>query len=101
MRKGGSDAPKVFSFHRFSTPEQAHGDSERRQVAAAEGFARSRGLQFDETLLADRGVSGFHGTHRKEGALGQFLAAVESGKVAAGSTLVVENLDRLGRENVI
>jgi DNA invertase Pin-like site-specific DNA recombinase len=37
----------------------------------------------------------------KSGALGVFLAAVESGKVPSGSVLVVEGLDRLSRAEPI
>lgn len=95
-------APKVFSYIRFSTPEQAMGDSERRQLAEAEDFARRKGLKLDDSLrMTDRGLSGFRGEHRKRGALRAFLENVESGQVPAGSILLVENLDRLGREGVV
>jgi DNA invertase Pin-like site-specific DNA recombinase len=51
--------------------------------------------------LTDAGVSAFRGQHAAKGALGQFLAAVESGSITRGSTLIVESLDRLSRENVL
>lgn len=89
----------AYSYMRFSTPEQSMGDSERRQLEAAKRFAERKGLQLDDTLgLTDRGLSGYHGTHRKKGALGRFLEAVQSGRVKSGSVLIVENIDRLGRE---
>jgi DNA invertase Pin-like site-specific DNA recombinase len=91
--------PRVFSYIRFSTPEQAMGVSEARQLDDAKKFAAERGLPFDETL-ADRGLSGLRGTHRKKGALGRFLQRVKAGDVPRGSILVVENVDRLGREGV-
>jgi DNA invertase Pin-like site-specific DNA recombinase len=90
---------RVFSYVRFSTPEQALGRSEARQLEVAKKFAEERGLPFDETL-ADRGRSGFHGVHRKKGVLGQFLQRAKAGDVPPGSFLVVENVDRLGREGV-
>lgn len=98
-----SDAePKVYSYLRFSRPEQSEGDSEDRQLRAVEAFAERKGLQLDKKLsLADRGLSGFHGTNRKKGALGAFLKLVEAGEIAPGSILVVENIDRLSREGVI
>lgn len=99
MRKS---TPRVYSYARFSTPEQAKGDSERRQDERATIYANKIGLPFDKALhMIDRGLSAYHGAHRKKGALGQFLKSVESGEVPKGSILVVENIDRLGREEVL
>jgi DNA invertase Pin-like site-specific DNA recombinase len=53
--------------------------------------------------LRDEGVSAFKGKHRENPdthALASFLAAVKSGRVPAGSFLVVESLDRLSREKI-
>lgn len=91
---------KVYSYIRFSTPEQAMGDSERRQLELAKEFAARKKLQLDESLR-DEGLSGYHGTHRKKGVLGKFLKRIEDGKIPRGSILVVENIDRLGREDVM
>lgn len=91
---------KAYSYTRFSSPEQARGDSLRRQVAAAEAWANARGLNLDERLT-DSGLSAYRGAHRERGALGAFLAAVEAGTIARGSTLIVESLDRLSREDVL
>ena len=53
----------------------------------------------DETLtLHDAGVSAYRGAHRKKGALGTFLKAIEQDKVEPGSALLVENWDRFTRE---
>lgn len=92
--------PKVYSYIRFSTPEQARGDSLRRQLADAEAWCAERGLVLDDTLR-DLGVSAYHGANRTTGALRKFLELVEDGKVERGSYLVVESLDRLSREAVI
>ena len=94
------DEPKVYSYIRFSTPEQAMGDSERRQVENAQKWAKAKGHTFDESLQADRGVSGWSGAHRKKGNLGKFLARVEAGEVPRGSILVVEEIRRLTREGI-
>jgi DNA invertase Pin-like site-specific DNA recombinase len=93
---------KVFSYVRFSTPQQSEGDSERRQIDAGRAWAERNGYRLDETLRMTDKLSGYHGHHRKKakGALGKFLRAVEAGSVPAGSILVVENEDRLGREGV-
>lgn len=93
--------PAVYSYIRWSKLEQALGDSERRQVEMTRAFAKTVDLPFDETLqMTDRGLSGYHGVNRKRGALGRFLTMVENRKVAVGSILVVENIDRLSREGI-
>lgn len=93
---------KVYSYTRFSSKEQALGDSERRQIELAKRYAVENGLILDEGLImVDRGLSGYHGTHRKKGAFGLFLQKVQSGEVPIGSVLLVENMDRLGREDVL
>jgi DNA invertase Pin-like site-specific DNA recombinase len=102
MPKDKSTEPRVYSYLRFSTPEQAQGDSERRQLQAAQDYAQRNGLELDDSLrLADRGLSAYKGDHRTKGALGQYLDLVKAGDVPAGSVLVVENIDRLSREGVV
>jgi hypothetical protein len=91
--------PRLYSYLRFSSPEQALGDSEQRQLEDAQRYATAKGLTFDETL-ADKGLSGYHGDHRTKGALGRFLLRVKAGDVPPGSILVIENVDRLSREGV-
>lgn len=92
--------PKAYSYIRFSTPQQLTGDSLRRQLEHSEAWAIQQGLELDDTLR-DLGVSAFKGKNKSEGALGRFIAEVKSGKVASGSTLIVESLDRLSREDVM
>lgn len=93
--------PMVYSYIRFSTPEQIKGDSLRRQTEWSEKYAKERGFVLDDKLkLQDLGLSAYSGAHRDRGALGTFLHLVESGKVAKGSILIVESLDRLSREEV-
>jgi DNA invertase Pin-like site-specific DNA recombinase len=94
------NAPRAYSYIRFSRPEQMRGDSLRRQKAAADDWAKAKGIVIDETLQ-DLGVSGFRGRNRTEGALSKFLALVEEGRIARGSYLILESLDRMSREAVI
>ena len=89
---------KAYSYLRFSTPEQALGDSERRQVEKAEAWAAAKCIPLDKSY-ADRGKSGFKGTNRKRGALGRFLKQIKAGNIPHGSYLLVEDLDRLSREH--
>jgi DNA invertase Pin-like site-specific DNA recombinase len=92
--------PKAYSYLRFSTPEQMKGDLHRRQSTLAQKYATEHHMDLDDTLtFKDLGVSAFRGKNAgEEGQLGAFLAAVETGKVAPGSYLLVESLDRISRE---
>jgi DNA invertase Pin-like site-specific DNA recombinase len=90
-----------YSYIRFSSPQQAAGDSLRRQTEAAADWCKRNNATLDtSTTFRDLGTSAFKGNHRGEGnALGTFLRLVEQGKIAKGSVLLIENLDRLSREN--
>jgi len=90
----------AYSYIRFSTPEQAKGDSHRRQTAAAAAYCAAHGLRLvDDAAYHDLGVSAYRGANLGEtGALGQFLRAVEEGSIPKGATLLVENLDRVSRQ---
>jgi DNA invertase Pin-like site-specific DNA recombinase len=95
----------AYSYIRFSNPEQARGDSLRRQTELRDAWLDRNQVALDSSLtLEDKGVSGFTGRHRTNPdrhALAAFLKAVEAGKVPRGSYLIVENLDRLSREDII
>jgi DNA invertase Pin-like site-specific DNA recombinase len=90
----------AYSYIRFSHPSQIEGDSLRRQTTATEEWCRRNDITLDTSLsLRDLGTSAFRGKHRGDkAALGGFLKLVERGKVPRGSYLVIENLDRLSRE---
>lgn len=99
MAKNGA---RVYSYLRFSDPRQATGSSVDRQLQYAQRWAAEKGLVLDESLsLRDEGLSAYHQRHVKQGALGVFLQAVEDGRIADGSVLVVEGLDRLSRAEPI
>lgn len=92
-----SGKPKAYSYLRFSTPEQAKGDSQRRQSEAAKKYALDHGLDLIDATYHDLGVSAFRGANAETGMLREFLDAVQSGAVERGSWLLIENLDRLSR----
>lgn len=92
--------PKAYSYLRFSRPEQAKGDSTRRQYEAAQRYAAENGLDLDDTLtFRDEGISAYQGKHLETGRLGDFLNEVKSGRVEPGSHLLVESLDRISRQS--
>ncbi|MBD8677554.1 recombinase family protein [Sphingomonas sp. CFBP 13720] len=90
--------PKVYSYSRWSTPEQSKGDSSRRQADAADRWAARHGYQLDLSLsITDEGVSAFRGTNAVDGGLSRFLEACRRGLIEDGSFLLVESLDRISR----
>jgi DNA invertase Pin-like site-specific DNA recombinase len=90
--------PKAYSYVRFSTPEQAEGQSFDRQTTQAQEYAAKHGLELDtELTFQDLGVSAFTGQNAEKGALSAFRLAVLKGDIAAGSHLLIENFDRLSR----
>jgi DNA invertase Pin-like site-specific DNA recombinase len=94
-----SAAPKVYSYTRWSTPEQAKGDSLRRQTEAAAKWAARRGLVLDESLaITDEGRSAYRGGNAEgDAGLSRFLEACRRGLIEPGSFLLVESLDRISR----
>lgn len=92
---------KAISYLRFSTPEQALGNSTERQLKAARDYCARNGLELDENLsIADEGLSGYKGHNVERGSLGHFLNEVRAGKIPAGTALIIENLDRLSRQGI-
>lgn len=93
---------KAYSYVRFSTPSQAAGASRQRQLDKATKYALDHGLTLDTELnMTDLGVSAFRGKNARTGALGGFLEAVEKGYVTRGSYLLLENIDRLSRDDIL
>lgn len=94
----------AYSYIRMSTDIQLKGDSLRRQLEASATYAKEHGLtlidQIGDKKLHDIGQSGFKGQNVKQGMLGYFIAALESGEVPPNSVLLVESLDRLTREKI-
>src|SRR5262249_42977859 len=94
-------SPVAVSYRRFSDPKQRQGDSLRRQKTDTDRWCEQNGVPLDAKLSCkDAGKSAYHGRHRSDkAALGRFLECVKEGKVPRGSFLIVENLDRLSRED--
>jgi hypothetical protein len=86
---------RFFSYIRFSSAAQEEGDSERRQLENASRRAAETKAEFVDAYT-DRGMSGWTGKNR-DGALGEMISDVASGKIRAGDIISVENHDRLTR----
>ena len=94
--------PIAYAYSRYSSEPQGRGDSIRRQKEMVERYLKQHpelelstdtGLQF-----IDQGVSAFTGAHAKKGAFARFLRLVEDGHIESGSYLLVEQFDRLSRQ---
>jgi DNA invertase Pin-like site-specific DNA recombinase len=99
--KDDSKSRTAYSYIRFSRAEQIKGDSQRRQYETTLAYCARNNLVLDETLsLQDLGISAYRSKNATHGALSAFIRAVESGKIPHGSTLIVESLDRLSRDQL-
>lgn len=91
--------PRAFSYLRFSSVEQEKGDSIRRQTNGSQTWCDRNQILLDDSLsLSDFGISAFKGKNVSEGALGEFLEAINRGQVLPGDYLIVESLDRISRQ---
>ena len=87
----------AYVYIRYSTAEQAGGDSKDRQERLAHAYAEKHKLKLSSDVFFDSGVSGYTGKNRDSGELGRFIKLVDSGEIKRGSYLLVESLDRLTR----
>jgi DNA invertase Pin-like site-specific DNA recombinase len=104
MTRQAAAPPAAYSYLRFSSPQQAAGDTLRRQRKLRDDWLARSGAVLDTSLcMTDAGVSAFRGRHRTDDktALGAFLGLVRRGRIPRGSFLIVESLDRLSREGVL
>jgi DNA invertase Pin-like site-specific DNA recombinase len=90
---------KAISYLRWSSPEQAKGDSLRRQLEATQQYCKEHNLVLD-TTIRDEGISAYDKSNLS-GAFGSFLAAVRAGRIQVGTTLIVESFDRMSRAKPI
>lgn len=95
--------PVAIDYLRFSGVRQELGDSRRRQRGLSDAWSERTGVPIDLSL-ADEGVSGLKGLNHSDPeryALAQFLELIEQGRVLPGDYLLLENFDRLSREEEV
>ena len=87
----------AISYLRFSSSKQKKGASYDRQLEATEKYCAQNNLILIDKI-EDKGISGWNEDNLEEtAALGKLLKLIESGKIKKGTTLIVENLDRITR----
>jgi DNA-binding transcriptional MerR regulator len=93
--------PVAHPYARISDPDQRKGGGlERQTTANLAEFARLFGFDLSKRVLVDDGVSAWKGLNASpEHQLGQFLADARKGLIPPGDCLLLENYDRLSRQN--
>lgn len=87
----------AFSYVRFSSLKQRHGDSLKRQTdMVSRWLLQHPDYRLSDASYQDLGRSGFSGAHL-ENAFGRLLAAIENGTIPKGSAVLIEQIDRAGR----
>jgi DNA invertase Pin-like site-specific DNA recombinase len=90
----------LYLYIRYSHEKQEDGSSYDRQLKLAREQFPSFKADANH-IYFDKGKSAYTGEHLEEGgALWQFYNDVDRGTVPEGSTLLVEDLDRLSREGM-
>lgn len=89
--------PKAISYIRFSTGRQSLGSShERQRQAVTRWLEKHPDYTLYDKPYDDLGRSGYSGDH-VDNAFGRLLAAIEDGTIPKGSTILIEQIDRVGR----
>lgn len=86
----------AYIYSRISSKQQTSGVGLDRQLENAKAYCAANNLEIVD-IQADV-ASAFHGKH-VDGNLGAFLDAIKDKLIPVPSALVVESLDRLGREH--
>jgi len=90
----------VYLYIRYSHERQGEGSSYDRQLGMARQHCATL-VEDDKHIYFDAGKSAYKGEHLDDGgALKKFHDNVKSGIVPSGSTLLVEDLDRLSRADM-
>ncbi|EEZ85528.1 hypothetical protein VME_45900 [Vibrio harveyi 1DA3] len=89
----------VILYERFSSLGQKKGDSLVRQSRLCDEWCKKNNGKLINAYV-DEGVSGFKGKHAAVGALSKILSAIENGYIERDTYLLIENLDRLSREEI-
>src|SRR5262245_62560309 len=95
-------APVLHPYCRISDPGQRKGGGlERQTTADLQEFCTRFGFTPSKRVLVDDGVSAFHGLNATPNhELGKFLAEARRGLVKPGDCLLIENWDRLSRQDI-
>jgi DNA invertase Pin-like site-specific DNA recombinase len=86
-----------YSYIRISSKKQEKGKGQKRQNEYAPKLCEREGWVLDQKVIVEIG-SAYRGHNADVGKLAGFLERVQAGEIPVGSVLIIENLDRLSRE---
>ncbi|MFM5339420.1 recombinase family protein [Aeromonas veronii] len=86
----------AYVYGRISSKHQKEGSGLQRQITNALSYCKANG--FNVLDISQDVASAYHARHL-DGPLGVFLQAIKDGHIVVPSALVVESLDRLGRDH--
>jgi DNA invertase Pin-like site-specific DNA recombinase len=99
LTTGIETKPSVaYAYSRFSTVQQATGNSKQRQENFAANWPDAK--KYEIKYLHDAGVSAYTGKNRTIGQFGVYLGMLRSGRLGPKPVLLVENFDRISREEL-
>lgn len=68
-------------------------------MEATEAVCKENGWQLSPTTFRDLGLSAFSAENLKKGDFGIILQLIKEGSISSGSVLILENVDRMSRQN--
>ncbi|WP_417448479.1 recombinase family protein [Idiomarina abyssalis] len=91
--------PKAYTYCRFSSGSQSKGSSIERQIQiAAEWQEKHPEYELSDLRFVDEAKSGYSGENLRY-ELGNILEAIEKRQIRPGDAILVEALDRIGRQD--
>jgi DNA invertase Pin-like site-specific DNA recombinase len=102
MSPHSTTSPILHPYVRISDPSQRKGGGlERQTTADMAEFCRRFGFRQSKRVWIDDGVSAWRGLNATPNhELGKFIAEANRGLIRPGDCLLVENLDRLSRQDM-
>lgn len=91
----------AVSYTRFSHRRQGSGTSIERQEEILAAYREANPDIIPLGDFTDKGISGFRGKHATQGSLGRLLELLHSDKWPQPRMLIIESVDRLGREPIM
>jgi DNA invertase Pin-like site-specific DNA recombinase len=102
MPHHSTTSPVLHPYVRISDPSQRKGGGlERQTTNDLKEFAERFGFTISKHIWVDDGVSAWRGLNATPNhELGKFIAEANRGTIQPGDCLLVENLDRLSRQDI-
>jgi DNA invertase Pin-like site-specific DNA recombinase len=91
--------PTAIAYQRWSTPDQAAGDSKKRQDDLVSAYCEEKGLTLLDTHI-DAGISSFRGSNAMTGNLRLLMVEIASGRLKV-DFILIETFDRMSRDTAI